>query len=228
MPAPSSCHAQNAAYLTRLSLSIAYSAIPRSLVLPLAAHPWQQHHPENKSWVYRFALESRAEIDAAVLLVHAPGLKWDRILALGWGVPIPPHTVSGVLDCLRRSYESEDYRAHCWTGRHATTMEQEPNRIATTFTHNGATQDVYQKNGHVIPSPKKAPIWLHPCRFAGSPPLTTFHPATIFEQIEAGLTAQGCRWCPRLDRLNQWQQQMWGKKDHTPFGPTVLDDGRLR
>lgn len=227
MSAPPSFHTQDAAYLTRLSLLIAHSAVPRSVSLPSAAQPWQHPHPEAQAWIYRFALESRAEIDAAVLLVHTPGLKWDRILALGWGVPIPTHAVSGVLDCLRRSYEAADYRAHCWTGRHATTMEHEPNRMAITLTRHGAIQEVYGKIGQLIPNHKKAPIWLHPCRFADSPSITTFHPATVFAQIEAGLTAHGCRWCPRLDRLNQWQQQMWGSQAHAPFGPTVFDDGSL-
>lgn len=227
MPATPSRQTQDADYLTRLSLRIAYSAVPRSLTLPTAADPWQQHRPDNKDWVYRFALESRAEIDAAVLLVHAPGLKWDRILSLGLGVPIPPHVVTGALDCLRRSYESEDYRAHCWTGRHATAMEQEPDRLAITFSPNGPTKETYAKSGHLVVNPQKAPIWFHPCRFAGSPSLTTFHPATVFAQIEAGLTAHGCRWCPRLDRLDQWEQRMWGRQAHAPSGPTVIDDGTI-
>jgi hypothetical protein len=53
-------------------------------------------------------------------------LKWERILALGWGVPLRNgQYVGSVLRCLRKSYESQAYRAHSWTDRRTTTMEHD-------------------------------------------------------------------------------------------------------
>lgn len=146
----------------------------------------------------------------------------------GWGVPITHHAVGGVLSCLPKCYEAKDYPAHSWTGRHAVTIKQTSARIARTIGHNGTTKMVFGKDGHLIPDPHKAPIWLHSCHYAnGCQQRTTYHTACISAQMDAGLVDKGCRWCPQLDHLELWQQQMWGRQTYGPTGPFALDDGSL-
>lgn len=214
----------------RLILAIPQIAIPKKVTLPAIANPWQSFREENATWGYRFMLDTVTEVDAAIQLVYAPGLKWDRIVVLGWGVPLWHNYVGSVLACLRKSYESEDYRAHCWTGRRAVTMEQEIGQITYRIGHkDGPIKEVYDLEGQRIPDPCRAPVFLHPCRFAQSwQPLTTMHPSGIRAQIEAGLIDRGCRWCPRLDHLDQWEQHMWGRQPHGPSGPPVIDDGAIQ
>lgn len=80
----------------RLCLRIPQTAIPKALTLPRVADPWRQHLDENDTWVYAFPLVDLAELDAALLLVYAPGLKWERIMVLGWGVPLFPDILPGL------------------------------------------------------------------------------------------------------------------------------------
>lgn len=213
----------------RLLLRIPQAALPKKLILPPVADPWQTYVSEHDTFLYRFELTSQAEVDAAIKLVYAWGLKWDRILVLGFGVPLYHNYVGTVLTCLRKSYAAKDARAHCWTGMPATTVEQEAS--GTTYVlrlGQPPEKQVFNRQGARIPDPRKAPIWLHPCRYArGGPAVTTFHPASLRAQIEAGLVQAGCRWCPRLDDLDAWEHEMWGKQAHGPYGPIVIDDGRI-
>lgn len=197
----------------RLCLRIPQTAIPKALTLPRVAEPWQQHLDENDTWVYTFPLIDLAELDAALLLVYAPGLKWERIMVLGWGVPVFHNYVREVLTCLRKSYAHTDYRAHCWTGRRAVPMEQEADSVVYKP---GQPRQVCNANQDPVLDPARAPIFLSPCRYASHwQPLTTIHPAGIRAQIEAGLVEKGCRWCPRLDHLDDWAAQMWGTPPDT-------------
>lgn len=65
----------------RLLIAISQIAIPKKITLPAIANPWQSYREENNTWIYRFMLEHVQEVDAAIQLVYAPGLKWDRMLA---------------------------------------------------------------------------------------------------------------------------------------------------
>jgi hypothetical protein len=140
-------------------------------------------------------------------------LKWERILALGWGVPLRNgQYVGSVLRCLRKSYESQAYRAHCWTDRRATTMEHDEANRTIAIRRKGLIRTTYDRHSQPIPDPVNAPIWLHPCRSLGGwDQLTTQHPTSIRAQIEAGMVERECRWCPRLEHLDHGEQQMWGR-----------------
>ncbi len=214
----------------RLTLLIPQAAIMKKCTLPTIADPWQSHEDENDTWVYRFMLESRDEVDAATKLVYAWGLKLERVLILGWGVRLSRNYVGSVLTCLQQSYEAQDYRAHCWTGGRAHTIENEAERITYTVhlgTNRPATKTVENANGDIVPDPAKAPIFMHPCRYAQRwEHFTTMHPVNIRAQIEATLVYKDCRWCPRLDDLDSWEQEMWGRQRHDPFGPIAPTESR--
>lgn len=209
----------------RLHLTIPHAALMKQFRLPSEADPWKIEPTDPGSTVYAFLLTSLVECQAAIRVAYGWGLKPERMTALGWGTRLTFYEVRDVLSCLERSYQADDYRAYCWRAQRAVPIEQEVYSSELRISLGSgkpAEKIVRDRSGRRIHDPLRAPIWLHPCRLAaGWTPLTTYHPASIPQQIEAGLVAKGCRWCPRLDDLSSWVACMWGEQTHAPSGPIV-------
>ena len=193
--------------------------------LPSVADPWKMETTDPHLTLYAFPLTSLMECQAALAVVYGWGLKPERMTALGWGTRLTFYEVRDVLSCLERSYQADDERAYCWRGQRAVPIEHEVYSSELRISLGSgkpAEKIIRDRLGRRIPDPQEAPIWLHPCRLAaGWTPVTTYHPASIPQQVIASLTAKGCRWCPRLDNLATWESAMWGTQSHAPVGPIV-------
>jgi len=153
--------------------------------------------------------------DLAICLTAHPSA---HVSANGQRINI--HRVASILQCYEQSFQPSDWRAHCWQPRPARFLEDAVTRgaiiegVDILLSCSGTTaQRTYNDGFSTLPD-RDRPIWMFPCRYANCAPVATElslrHPAGLRAQVEQALTHYECRWCPRLQSLDEWELLQWG------------------
>lgn len=164
-----------------------------------------------------FALSSRAQVHAALSLAELL-LRHPCAEAYGNGQRVNPQRVVSILRCYEKSFGPSQWKAHCYTVQKGFFEAQ---LIPITYTVRTTIELGCGPEG-CSNEPGKSQVeysgpgyrpWYFPCRYAepAVARIAVTHPAGIRAQVEQALTAYECTWCPRLQHLDTWELEMWGR-----------------
>ena len=125
------------------------------------------------------------------------------------GDHIEAYTVKSVLACYATGLTSSRM-AYCWIAQPLLETAHARASFPVAITLDICTGQTTTEC--TIPDPPK--VWMWPCRcsIASIRNISSLHPATIRQQVEATLASAQVHWCPRLQNLDEWELLQWGKR----------------
>ncbi len=206
-------------YLIALSFEVNRSPRYRSVVaLSQGATKYQEEPLEGGGLIHLAVFDdSPSQVSRAIAILNHVW-KWDSIQLFTKGRLVDVEKALKVLECYSEAQHSDDWQAHCFTVIDDPAFAEEAAIQFFLDLKRQALERVEPKYVELIPEKINVQRYVFPCQLLYSKRVvSTDHPASVVNQIQAAGVKAACDICPKFNPGNY-------KKTGKPVSISLFDD----